>query len=191
MSANTAVTYWLMHTIKLSQYTTTFYNDGFETLEDINLIRNHSDLKEMGINKLAHRMKIMQYIQTTNNERAQSVPNMTMTSSTPRTQHVPRSSSVPVPASFHHINTGPQSSQSNEPIPPNVTNNNTHSPSLPLPNLTLLSSQTIPPNIPNQTILPNISNQTIPTLLLANLSRTPMTSTGTPSQNLLSFRFRF
>lgn len=53
---------WMKDELKLPQYLSTFKENGFENLEDVSCLQ-YSDLKEMGVNKLGHRRRIMAYIQ--------------------------------------------------------------------------------------------------------------------------------
>eukprot|EP01084_Bolivina_argentea_P104478 187069_1 len=52
---------WLNDVVKLPQYLHVFIKDGFYDLNDVKLMKN-DDLKEIGVNKLAHRLRILQQI---------------------------------------------------------------------------------------------------------------------------------
>jgi len=53
---------WMKDELKLPQYLSTFKENGFENLEDVSCLQ-YSDLKEMGVNKLGHRRRIMACVQ--------------------------------------------------------------------------------------------------------------------------------
>ena len=55
------VAIWLCHTLKLPEYVELFESEGFAELEMLADL-DHSLLKELGINKMAHRLKILKEI---------------------------------------------------------------------------------------------------------------------------------
>ena len=64
---------WLENTVKLPQYYQVFMEQGFEDLESIGHV-TENNLKEMGIDKIGHRNKIIRYSRQLNQPQQEIIP---------------------------------------------------------------------------------------------------------------------
>ena len=65
MSNKQKIIFWMQNIVKLPQYTDLLINSGYDTMDNIYNI-SLNDLKQIGINKYGHNIKIFQCVQKLN-----------------------------------------------------------------------------------------------------------------------------